>query len=200
MALFGEGREGVGRDVGLAYAADPTGAILGWLAGGFGALPWLSAPGAWRLVAFLLVVPGLAAAIIAMRREGRRAFVPQMALAAVAIALLAATGPTSTWRHSGIGAGRAPRDVFSSPNHLRAWEFAERRATVWDGDGVESSVALADEQTGYAFIVNGKTDGSAIGDAVTQVMLGLLAALCHPVPRREPVIRLGHGTIAMHLR
>ena len=34
---------------------------------------------------------------------------------------------------------------------------AERRAIVWDGDGVESSVALAAEQSGYAFIVNGKS-------------------------------------------
>ena len=196
IALFGEGREGVGRDVGLAYAANTAGAILGSLAGGFGALPWLSAPGAWRLAAVMLVMLGLAAAILAMRRERTRALVPQLTLAAVAIALLTATGPTSMWRHSGIGAGRAPRDVFSTPNHLRAWEVAERRATVWEGDGVESSVALAEEQTGYAFIVNGKTDGSALADAGTQVMLGLLATLRQPAPKRALVIGLGTGSTA----
>jgi spermidine synthase len=196
IALFGEGRVGVGRDVGLAYASNTTGAILGSLAGGFGALPWLSAPGAWRLVAALLVVLGLTAAVLAHRREPRRHFVLQLALASIALALLMATGATSAWRHSGIGAGRTPRDVLSTPNHLRAWRNAERRATVWDGDGVESSVALAQEQAGYAFIVNGKTDGSAIGDAGTQVMLGLLAALRHPDPRRALVIGLGTGTSA----
>src|SRR6185503_5066386 len=73
IALFGEGREGVGRDVGLAYAANTGGAILGSLAGGFGALPWLSAPGAWRLVAFLLVMLGLAAAVLDARRQARDA-------------------------------------------------------------------------------------------------------------------------------
>jgi spermidine synthase len=196
IALFGEGREGVGRDVGLAYAANTAGAILGSLAGGFGALPWLSAPGAWRLVAALLVALGLAAAVLSLRRERRHAFVPQLALAALAIALTTATGPTAAWRHSGIGAGRAARDVLTTPNQLRAWLNAERRATVWDGDGVESSVALAEEQTGYAFVVNGKTDGSALADAGTQVMLGLVGALARPAPRRSLVIGLGTGSTA----
>jgi spermidine synthase len=196
IALFGEGREGVGRDVGLAYAANTTGAILGSLAGGFGALPLLSAPGAWRLVAGILVALGVAAAIVAMRRERRRTLAPLVGLAAVSLALTGTIGPTPAWRHSGIGAGRAPRDTFTTPNHLRAWINAERRATVWDGDGVESSVALVEEQTGYAFVVNGKTDGSALGDAGTQVMLGLLAAMKHPSPRRTLVIGLGTGTSA----
>ena len=196
IALFGEGREGVGRDIGLAYAANTAGAILGSLAGGFGALPWLSAPGAWRLVAVVLLILGLVAAFLSIRRERRHAVIPQLALAAATVALITATGPTSAWRHSGIGAGRAPRDVLTTPNQLRAWQHAERRATVWDGDGVESSVALAEEQTGYAFVVNGKTDGSALGDAGTQVMLGLLAALRHPAPRRALVIGLGTGSSA----
>src|SRR5262249_2089556 len=196
IALFGEGREGVGRDVGLAYAANTAGAILGSLAGGFGALPWLTAPGAWRLVAIVLVVLGLAAALLAVRLERGRFAVLQIALAAVAAALLTAAGPTSAWRHRGSGAGRAARDVFTTPNHLRAWLLAERRATVWDGDGVESSVALAEEQTGYAFVVNGKTDGAALADAGTQVMLGLIAALRQPAPRRSLVIGLGTGSTA----
>ena len=129
IALFGEGREGVGRDVGLAYAANTAGAILGSLAGGFGALPLLSAPGAWRLVALVLVVLGLAATQLAVRRDRPTLVVPQLALAAIALALLTASGPSSVWRHSGIGAGRAPRDVFTAPNRLMAWQRSERRAT-----------------------------------------------------------------------
>ena len=196
IALFGEGREGVGRDVGLAYAANTAGAILGSLAGGFGALPLLSAPGAWRLVALVLIMLGLGASLLSLRQVRVSRLVPQLTVAAVAVALLTATGPTSAWRHSGIGAGRAPRDVLSTPNRLRAWKNAERRATVWDGDGVESSVALVEEQAGYAFVVNGKTDGSALGDAGTQIMLGLVAALRHPAPRRSLVIGLGTGSTA----
>ena len=87
-------------------------------------------------------------------------------------------------------------DVFSSPTRLRAWESASRHAIVWEGDGVESSVALGAQVNGYAFIVNGKSDGSARGDAGTQVMLGLLAAIRHPAPKRALVIGLGTGSSA----
>src|SRR5207244_88057 len=73
-----------------------------------------------------------------------------MVLIVATILLLFATGPTAVWRHSGIGAGRANPDVFSSPNQLRAWQQSARRAIVWGRDGVESSVALAAEQNGYA--------------------------------------------------
>jgi spermidine synthase len=216
IALFGQGRERLGRDVGLAYAANTAGAILGSLAGGFGALPWLSAPGAWRLVALVLMVLGLSAAVLAAMTAGnapnaetpelwvprdRRAarwhvLVVPVALTTVTLLLLAATGPTAVWRHGGIGAGRAPKDVFAAANPLRAWQQTLRRAIVSEGDGVESTVALATFESGYAFIVNGKTDGSARGDASTQVMLGLLGAMRHPQPRRALVIGLGTGSSA----
>ena len=216
IALFGQGRERLGRDVGLAYAANTAGAILGSLAGGFGALPWLSAPGVWRLVALLLLVLGLSAAVLAVansrnRKEaeigatstprGRgitrwRGLVAPVALAALSLRLLAATGPTAVWRHSGIGAGRAGLNIFTSPNRLRAWEHAERHSIIWEGDGVESSVALSAPESGYAFVVNGKSDGSARDDAGTQVMLGLLGAMRHPQPRRALVIGLGTGSSA----
>ena len=213
IALFGRGRDRLGRDVGLAYAANTAGAIIGSLAGGFGVMPWLSAPGAWRLVALVLVVLGIAATIrevlerhprkarkedlpLRPSRPWRSSHVVTFALAAITLLLLSAAGPTAIWRHSGIGAGRAPKDIFTSPNQLRSWQQFARRAILWDGDGVESTVALAVEQNGYAFIVNGKSDGSARGDAGTQVMLGLLGALRHPLPTRGLVIGLGTGSSA----
>ena len=195
IALFGTGRERVGSHVGFAYAANTFGAIVGSLAGGFGLLPWLSAPNAWRLVAVVLALLGLAAVGIERRRR-MTAALAHVAIAVLTLALLAAPGPTAFWRHSGIGAGRAPADVVSSPNRLREWSTAIRRAIVWDADGVESSVALLREESGYAFIVNGKSDGSARLDAGTQVMLGLLGALRHPNPRRSLVIGLGTGSTA----
>ena len=45
VALLGRGREHVGRDVGWATACNTGGAVLGALAGGFGLLPLLTAPG-----------------------------------------------------------------------------------------------------------------------------------------------------------
>ena len=195
IALFGRGRERLGRDVGLAYAANTAGAIAGSLAGGFGVLPWLSAPGAWRLCAVLLLALGAAAVVlssIARTRSRRRQRYdePRASYAAVAFRYAggrAAAGDRSCCSarrgrpRSGATAASAPAarpvDVLTAPNQLRDWSQRMKRAIVWDGDGIESSVALALEQTGYAFIVNGKSDGSARGDAGTQVMLGLLGAI-----------------------
>ena len=69
IALFGRGRDRLGRQVGLAYAANTLGAIGGSLAGGFGLLPWLSAPGAWRLAAMLLVALGACATALSWRQS-----------------------------------------------------------------------------------------------------------------------------------
>ncbi len=196
IALLGRGRTQVGRQIGLAYAANTVGAIVGSLAGGFGLLPWLSAPGAWRFATLSLVLLGVGALVLTATRRSMRMLVPQAALAAATLALLMSTGPTAVWRHSGIGAGRATLPASISSNDLTAWAHAVRREVIWDGDGTESSVALVQSPSGYAFIVNGKSDGSAVGDAATQVMMGVLGAILHPHAHRSLVIGLGTGSTA----
>ena len=186
ISLLGRGSDHVGRHVGLAYAWNTAGAIAGSLAGGFGLLPLLSAPGAWRSVIVLLALLGIAATVLARR------VVPAI-VALIAIAGAFALGPTAVWRHSGIGAGRAERPT--SAQSTREWINGSRRTLLWDVDGRESSVALVDGSD-YAFVVNGKTDGSSRGDAGTQVMGGLVGAILHPNPQRSLVIGLGTGSTA----
>jgi spermidine synthase len=194
VALLGRGREAVGRQLGQAYAFNTAGAIAGALAGGFGLLPLLGAPNAWRAVAVGLAVVGLASAV-AGRAHRLTALACLAGVGALSGALLAAPGPSSFWRHSGIGAGRFQPVDLSRPNELEDAERAARRATVWEAEGVESSVAL-EAVTAYAFAVNGKVDGNARHDAPTQVMSGLMGALLHPGPRTSLVIGLGTGTTA----
>jgi spermidine synthase len=197
IALIGRGRTRLGRQIGLAYAANTTGAVVGALAGGFGLLPWLSAPGAWRFASFSLVVLGLSATALSLRGavSVRRAVAVPLALMAITLGCFLTAGPTAVWRHSGIGAGRASVTI-TSPNQFRDWARAQQRAIVWDEDGTESSVALAVHAYGYAFIVNGKSDGSARGDASTQVMLALLGAILKPDVHRSLVVGLGTGSSA----
>jgi spermidine synthase/uncharacterized membrane protein len=189
ISLLGSGSDDVGRHVGLAYAWNTLGAIAGSLAGGFGLLPLLSAPGAWRLVIVLLALLGIAATFYAQRTQA----VAAGAIAILAISGVFALGPTSLWRHSGIGAGRS--QTPTNRNATREWIYSIRRTIVWDRDGRESSVALADGND-YAFIINGKADGSARGDAGTQVMSGMVGATLHPNPRTALVIGLGTGSTA----
>jgi predicted membrane-bound spermidine synthase len=195
IALLGPGRRRVGREVGITYAANTVGAIAGSIAGGFGLLPLLSAPGVWRLVAGLLLVLALLAAVLSLLRERSwRPLALPVGLAVAGALLASAPGPSAFWRHSPIGAGRVRAD-WSGPNELRDAIHSQRRGVVWERDGVESSVAI-DVTQETAFLVNGKADGSARADAPTQIMSGLIGAMLHPDPRRALVIGLGTGSTA----
>src|SRR5947199_6718206 len=115
ISLLGSGRDDVGHQVGLAYAWNTAGAIAGSLAGGFGLLPLLTAPGTWRLVVVLLALTS----IVFARRHA--------IVAAAAIALTFTLAPTAAWRHSGIGAGRAPVDGARRRRRARAGRAPRRR-------------------------------------------------------------------------
>ena len=196
VALVGRGRQNVGRHVGAVYAWNALGAIVGSLAGGFGLLPVLSAPRAWVAVVLLLAVLGALALFLARGPEGRRRpLAIAVAALGASVVLVNADGPTAAWRHSPIGAGRVQL-AGSSPNALRDWLRGQRRALQWEKDGVESSVGLLRTTVGLAFAINGKVDGSAIGDAATQVMGGLVGAALHPDPKRALVVGLGTGSTA----
>ncbi|RKI67588.1 spermidine synthase [Corallococcus sp. AB049A] len=195
LALIGRGRQDAGRQVGQVYAWNTGGSIVGSLAGGFGVIPLLTAPVTWQAVAGLLAALGLGAAILSFQRERQRGALVAPVLATVlAVLLLTAQGPTAVWRHSGVGAGRSGLHEPDS-QQIDRFENAQRASVVWEHEGVESSVALSDED-GLSFIVNGKVDGNSIGDAPTQVMSGLVGALLHPAPRTSLVIGLGTGSTA----
>ena len=197
IALLGQGKAEVGRQTGRVYAANTLGAIAGSLAGGFGLLPLLTAPVCWQLVATLLGLLAMASFFIAQRTAGQarglRVTLPWLLGSAVLAVLLSARGPTAVWRHSPIAVGRVNPAQLSDPTALRDFENGVRRSIQHEDEGVESSVAL-ERSTGYAFVLNGKTDGHARMDAGTQVMGGLLGALLHPGPRRAFVIGLGTGS------
>jgi spermidine synthase len=195
VALLGEGRARVARHLGRAYFWNTVGGIAGSLAGGFGLLPLLTAPGCWQAVVLLLAVLALAALGVA-RRAGRATALVGAGAVVVAGALFVADGPTAVWRHSAIGAGRANAPTSPAPpNALRAWVNDVRRSIVWEKEGVESSVAVQ-AIAGLSFVVNGKVDGNARNDAPTQVMGGMLGALLRPGARRSLVVGLGTGSTA----
>jgi len=191
IGLLGRGRKLIGRDVGQAYAWNTAGAIAGSLAGGFGLLPLLSAPGAWRLAAIILALLGVVIAFHAFRVAERASAVAACLFAILTIAAAATDGPTAVWRHGGIGIG-----LLSTPLTLNEWRDDRndyRRRLIWEEDGRESSVAIVGGDD-LSFVVNGKPDGSATGDAGTQVMGGLIGAILHAAPRSALVIGLGTGS------
>ncbi|MBX3231644.1 MAG: spermidine synthase [Labilithrix sp.] len=198
IGLYGRGARDVGSDVGKAYVANTAGAMVGSLAGGLGLLPLLSAPGCWRAVIIGLSAAALVSLAVDLRMRALHALPPSVTVGALAIAALAtlgATGPTHFWRHSGIGAGRAINSSRMNQHDLQPFIRHWNWAIAWEADGVESAVALT-RANGYAFIVNGKSDGHVHADRSTQVMSGLLATLLHEDPRRMLVVGLGTGSTA----
>jgi spermidine synthase len=195
ISLLGQGRERLASHVGSAYFWNTAGAIAGALAGGFGLLPWLTAPGCWRAAVLLLVV----LAVVALVGSGHR---PRWALplgigaaASVGVTVFLAEGPTAVWRHSSIGTGRATLRLSAAPNTRQAWMNEIRRSIRWEREGVESSIAVQD-LAGFSFVVNGKVDGNARSDAPTQVMGPLLGALLRPGLETSFVVGLGTGSSA----
>ena len=196
VGLLGRGSRDAGRHTGLAYAANTLGSIAGSLAGGFVLLPWLSAPGAWRLVFLLTLLLSVGAALLGARAASWRAWVLCALLWLGAGGLmLGGTGPTAAWRHKPIGYGRV-ETLPGSINGLHAWLNAARMRVGHEFEGREASVAAVASDEGWCLYVNGKSDGSAFGDADTQVMQGLVPALLHPAPRHAFVVGLGTGTTA----
>jgi spermidine synthase len=195
IALLGKGRRQVGTQTGMTCAWNTVGAILGSLAGGFGLLPAFSAPGVWRAVVILLSALVMAAAIIELYRQWNIfRLIPSVATALIALCLLAATGPTAFWRHSEIGVGRLAK-FSGSKSDFHDLMNGVRRDTLWETDGVESSIALS-KTNNLNFIVNGKCDGGLKIDGGTQIMSGLIAAALHPQAARALVVGLGTGSTA----
>ena len=203
IGLYGHGARRVGRDVGAAYFANTMGSIGGSLIGGFGLLPLLGALGVWKLVVVSLAIGAtVAAALDSTTEAGERAVgrarraASSAVLTCLPLVLLLTQGPTSVWRHSGIGAGRADAKLEGADAaRVATFVASEARSVRWEEDGVESSVALGHAR-GYTFIVNGKADGHALSDAPTQVMGGVLAGLLHGKPKRSLVVGLGTGSTA----
>lgn len=196
IGLLGRAQRGLGGHVGRAYAANTLGAIVGSLAGGF-LLPQLGALGAWKLAVWLLLGLGAAALVIAQARRPQVVAGPALVATLAVLGLYGTQGPTAVWRHSPIGAGRG--EVFlesGTINGLRGQMAERRRGVSWEADGRESTLAIYDLNDA-AFLVNGKSDGSAVLDGGTQVMGGVLGALLQPTaPRRALVIGLGTGSTA----
>ena len=197
VSLLGQGDKDIGKQVGFAFSFNTLGAICGALAGGFGLLPLLSAPGVWRTVVALLAVIGASVSVYAWRLAKRRILaIATLGVGLIAIGLIACPGPTAVWRHGAVGAGRGGwTKILADPNSLRDWENSVRRSVLWEADGIESSVAIVGSDS-LAFYVNGMCDGNAIADAGTQIMLGLIGAALHPQPRSAIVVGLGTGETA----
>jgi spermidine synthase len=195
FALLGNGRQNVARQVGLAYAFNTVGTLLGSLLTGFVLVPSLGAIATWRALALLLSFTAVIVTVYAWRLGAKAYSLALPVLAALAaLPLSRAAGPGSVFRHSAIGAGREDVSHLST-NALLARRRSIENSIVWQRDGVESTVAIY-AANGISFLVNGKSDGSVVLDGGTQAFVGLLPAALHGHVKTAFVVGLGTGMTA----
>ena len=166
--------------IGLFYAVNVMGSILGSLAAGFLLLPLLGARASLVLVCGLVLASGLLVLLVAPGLSRRSALVSAGAIA-VAFALVA-------------GATGDPFDVFL------AHRFPGQ-PLVWREEGVQATVSVHDVPSARggrrAMFLDGLHQASNIGPMVSaHLRVGHLPMALHPQARRALVIGLGGGVTA----
>jgi predicted membrane-bound spermidine synthase len=187
----------LGATAGRLYAWNTLGSLLGALVGGYLLLVWLDLHHVYRVALGCLVV---AAMILTLRVQQKR---PRLFDALALAGMLGLIAWLPAWDASQLTAG-----AFRLHEPME-WSFAGPRAffasrqlgkLVFHDDDPTSTVTVLepdqskDSRPNRSIIVNGKSDGSLIGDYTTMGLLGLVPALLSErAPERCFVIGWGTG-------
>ncbi len=187
--------ESVTQDIGLIYAVNTIGAILGSLLSGFVLVPAAGLHGTIRLVSALgaIVAVGILVKAGHAQGPGRRSLgeggrAVGFALAgAVTVAIFA----LPQWDRALLSSGaykyapamRGP----SLETVLTAGELLSYR------EGATGTVSVRRLAGTISLAIDGKVDASNAGDMLTQRLLAHVPLLLHPNPQRAAIIGLGSG-------
>jgi spermidine synthase len=176
----------VASDLGLIYAVNTTGAILGALLTGFVFIPALGLHATLRLVTGVGGVGAIALLLLA-RTSGSIRFVAG-ALAAAVVALAVLLPP---WDRLLLSSG--------AYKYAAVLQGPDLRTTLTAGDllyyreGAAGTVAVRRVGGTTSLAIDGKVDASNSGDMLTQRLLAHVPLLLHPSPKRAAVLGLGSG-------
>ena len=185
VAMAGGSDDTVTKRIGLIYAINTLGAILGSLLAGFVLVPMVGLHLTIRVVAAIGAVTAIAVLALAPRTRSRVAGFALAGVVLVAIAIV------PQWDRALLSSGAykyAP--AMRGPNletSLTAGELLSYR------EGATGTVAVRRLTGTISLAIDGKVDASNSGDMLTQRMLAHVPLLLHPNPRRAAIIGLGSG-------
>jgi spermidine synthase len=193
VALATSREESVTENIGLIYAVNTLGAILGSLLAGFVLVPQVGLHDSIRLVAAVGVAGAVMILIASKRTPGRVAGFALAGAVAVAIAMV------PQWDRSLLSSGAykyaAAVRGASLETALTAGELISYR------EGSTGTVAVRRLAGTISMAIDGKVDASNAGDMLTQRLLAHVPLLLHPHPRSAAVLGLGSGvTLGSALR
>ncbi|MBY0495584.1 MAG: fused MFS/spermidine synthase [Cyanobacteria bacterium] len=185
VAMAGGQDETVTEQIGLIYAINTLGAILGSLLAGFFLIPMLGLHLTIRLVSAIGAVTAMAVLVLSPRTRGR---VIGFALAGVVVIAIAIV---PQWDRALLSSGAykyAPAMRGSNlETALTAGDLLSYR------EGSTGTVAVRKLTGTISLAIDGKVDASNAGDMLTQRMLAHVPLLLHPNPKRAAIIGLGSG-------
>jgi spermidine synthase len=193
VALAGGGDDTVTENIGIIYAVNTIGAILGALLAGFVLVPQIGLHNTIRLVASISALTALA--ILTTSARGRS----QFAGFAITAAVVAAIAVAPEWDRSLLSSGAykyaASMQGPSLETALTAGELVSYR------EGSSATVAVRKLTGTLSLAIDGKVDASNSGDMLTQRMLAHVPLLLHPNPQHAAILGLGSGvTLGSALR
>lgn len=192
-ALVVESFGSSGRRIGLLYAGNTVGAILGAFLAGFVLLPNLGIQHTLLLTMLVNLVSGLIVAVLVLARSraGRDAWTP--AFAAVCILLLA-VGARPGWDRLRMTSG--PYAYAVQYQRIPIDARLARVEQVYYREGPMATVSVIREGEHVRLAVDGKTDAGNFRDMTTQVFAGHLPLLVKPDARDVLVIGYASGITA----
>jgi len=178
---------------GEVYAANTAGSIAGALAFSLFLIPDIGTRNSQQVLILVSGAGAIAAAISAMSiRSVRNAAVGAILGAIILSSIVVFSFDDVPWQVIAYGRRIAPTiraaDLYPEPNPTKV---------LFRGEGINSSVVIADRAGLRQFYVSGKAEASsAPADMRLERMMGHVPALLHPNPRSVLTVGFGAGVTA----
>ena len=181
------------RAAGRVYAINTAGSIVGSLAFSLWFIPTVGSRESQQILIAIAVLAAIVAGTSVSELASRKARLAALATAAVLLGWgLTATVQDVPWEVIAYGRRIAPI--------IRAFDLYDRAnptKVLFRGEGVNSSVLIAERAGQRHFYVSGKAEAStAILDMRLERMMGHVPALIHPDPKSVLVVGFGAGVTA----
>ena len=193
--LFVRKSDTVGKSVGVLYASNTVGNILGSFAGGFILIPLVGIENTLFTAVMINVLVGGLFFTLSRSLSNMRKGLTAGALTAAAIVGIILI---PRWNAAEMSFGpfyeaiRLSKNIARSPAELRAIEA--KRKVIFHKEGVSATVTVKQFPGGsLALYTNGKPDASTLGDLPSQELVAHIPLLLHPDPRSVLVIGLASG-------
>jgi len=203
----------VGNSIGVAYAINTIGAILGSFAGGFILIPFLGKENGLTFIVSLQLAAGFFAWGTCLFRSPKSIRNVFALLMIMAIALFGVTR-FPDWNRQLLSYGRYQnmdrlKYILNNTSWLEALTQGTRilqekekgREMVFYGDGVGGFTTVEKHHnligsTVYTLLNSGKPDATSHGDAATQALLAHIPLMFHPDAKDVMILGAGSGMTA----